>query len=138
MLQPDRLAPALDTPFVMALTRPRKAGLEEIMRGQRGKALGQHALRPDHLADGRGQIVVRHPLGHATERGKGPHVRIQQRQLIAAVIEPHKVIAGVHEAHEEFPGVPLLPAFCNHHIKKVHLRSLPRPIAQWDKYFGAL
>jgi hypothetical protein len=65
-------------------------------------------------------------------------VRIQQGELIAAVIEPHKVIAGVHEVHEELPGVPLLPTFFHHHIKKVDLGSLPRPIAEWDKHFGAL
>ena len=137
MLQTDRLAPALDTPLVMAFARPRKAGFEEIMRGQRGKALGQHALRPDKRADGRGQMVVRHPLGPATAIGQGPHVRIQQRQLIAAVIEPPKVLAGVHEAHEDLPGVPLLPAFFNHPINKVHRGSLPRPRAPWEKYFGA-
>jgi len=122
MLQTDRLAPALDAPFVVALARPCKAGLKEIMRRQGRKAFGQHPLGPNDFADGGRQIVIGNALRYATEIGKGPHMRIQERQLIAALIEPHIIIAGVHEVHEELPGMPLLPALIDHHIKKVNLR----------------
>jgi hypothetical protein len=138
MLQPDRLAPTLDPAFIVPLARPSKAGLEQIMRRQRSKPLGEHALRPSDLADGRRQIVVRHPLGHPAEIGKGAHMGIQEGELIAAVIEPHEVIAGIHEVHQQFPGVPLLALLVDHHIKKIHLRQLSRSITEGDKHFGAL
>src|SRR5262249_23663220 len=126
------------TTAVVALARPRKAGLTQRMRGQRGEALRQHALRPDDLTDGRGQIVVGNALGHTAKIVEGTHMRIQERQLITAVIEPHKVIAGVHEVHEAFPGMPLRSTLFDHHVKKVDFRAFPRPIAEWHKDFRRL
>src|SRR5262249_47217019 len=72
MLQPDRLASALDAPFVVARARPGKTGCEEILRRQRGQPLGPHALRSDDLADGGRQMGVRAALPHAPAIRPGP------------------------------------------------------------------
>src|SRR5215470_8867516 len=109
MLQPNRLPPALHAAFIMSFARARKAGFEQVMTGERGKPVGQGALCPDDLAHGGSEMVIRHPVGYPAEMAKGSHVRIQQRSLITTVIEPYEVITGVHQVHEELPGMPLPP-----------------------------
>jgi hypothetical protein len=84
------LHPAL----VVTLARPGKAGLEQVVADQlRQEALGQLPLQAHPTFDRRRQIVVDQTCRYPTEPGERPHMTIEKRQLIAAVVQPHEVAA---------------------------------------------
>ena len=101
VLQADRLTARLHPALVVAFAGPREAGLEQVVAGQRLKALGQLSARelqsPPVQAGGRQhgrlEVVVDHPLGHATEVGEGAHVTVKEGELILALREPAEVAA---------------------------------------------
>ena len=85
----------------MSLAGTGEAGLEGVVTGQRGEALGQPAARELHPSDRRREVVVDHPPGHAAEVGEGAHVPVQEGELVLALIEPDVVAARVHQPEQE-------------------------------------
>ncbi len=121
----------LDAAFVMAFARPTEARLDQIMRRERRKPRRQRALAahedPD---DGRAQIVVRDPAGHAREMREGPHVAIEKTDLILALVDPREVAARVHQPHQKQPRLAARAVDIDEHLEEVDLGEIAGPIRQ--------
>jgi hypothetical protein len=116
-----------------------EARLEQIVRGQRGKARRQRPLAPDEDPhDCRFQIVVRYPRGHAVDVREGPHVPIQEARLVLPLVDPGEVATRVHQPHQEEPRLPTHRVEIDEHLEEVHLGELARPIRQRDKHLAPL
>jgi hypothetical protein len=71
----------------------------------------------------------------AAEVLEGPHMGIQERELIAALVEPHEVSSGVHQPHHEFPNLPHLAALLDSDLEEVCLGFLARAMDdEWDEH----
>ena len=128
MLQPDRLAPALDSALVVAFADPGEVGLEQVVADQRQKALRQNPLHTNDPAHGRLEIIVDASPNHSLQIGEGSHVAIQKRELVAAFIQPGELTSRVHQPQQKLPGLNPLPAYLNHHLEEIHLRFLARTV----------
>ena len=90
----DRLAAGFDAALIVALAGPTEAGLEQVVRGQRGEPRRQRPRAADQDPhDGRPQIVVRHARRHAVEVRKRADVPVEKADLILALVDPREVAA---------------------------------------------
>ncbi len=91
LLQPNVLATALHTAFVVPLARTRKAGLEEVVAHQGLEARRELPLREEHLRDRGLEIVVHAASRDDAEVSERANVAIQERDLVAVIVEPGEV-----------------------------------------------
>ncbi len=138
MLQPHALAPRLDRALVVALAPAGEAGLEEVVAHQGPEAVGQLAVNAHPALHRGGEIVVDDPRRHAAEVGEGPHVAVEEGQLIAPVVDPHEVAARERQPHQELPCRAPEAALLDRDLEEVHLGLLARPVDERDVDLGAL
>src|SRR6185436_20939683 len=82
-LPANALSPRLDTALVMARARPRKAGLEDVVRHHCLESRGQRSLRSGKHAGNSGlEIVVRGAMRDCAEVSEGANVPIEEAHLI--------------------------------------------------------
>jgi hypothetical protein len=101
-------------------------------RGQRPRAADQD---PD---DGRPEIVVRDASRDPVEVRKGADVPVEKADLILALVDPRKVAARIHQAHQEEPRLPARPVDVDQHLEEVNLRQVARPVRQRHEHLAAL
>ena len=104
-LQPHAPAPGLHAALVVPLAGAREAGLDAVVAGERREALAQGAARELHPPHRRCEVVVDRAPGHPAEVGEGPHVTVEEGELVLALIEPDEVPPRVHQPHQEEPGL---------------------------------
>jgi len=102
---------ALDTALrVRLLAGARDAGLIEIVRAQRDKAVGlDPAAALEHLRDRRAQVVIAQQREDSAEELKRLDVRLQERLLGLACVRLHKAAAEKHARtrnRHTFVGTP--------------------------------
>src|SRR5215208_3496767 len=95
-------------------------------------------LRAYDLLNGRREVVVDDPPRNPSEVREGPHMGIQERELVAAVVEPHEVASGVHKAHHELPSLPPPAALLGGDLEEVHLGFVSGAMDQRDEDLGRL
>ena len=129
-LESDRFAARLDAALVVALARPAKAGLHEIMRGQRREAIREGPLAADQdPTDGRAQIVIGQPRRDAQMR-EGPDMAVEKADLVLARVDPAKVAAGIHQAQQKQPRFAPHAGEVDQDLEEIHFRQLAGPIRQ--------
>jgi hypothetical protein len=121
MLETDRLPAALHAALVVAFPDAREVGLEQIVADQRQESLGEFAPRADDLAHRGREIIVDAAPRDSAQVCECPHVTIEKRQLIAALVEPGELAARVHQPHQELRGFAPFAADFHHHLEEVDL-----------------
>ena len=138
-LPAERFAARLHAAFVVAFAGPAEARLHQVMRRERRKPRRQRALAADEDPDdGRAEIVVRDPAGHAIEMREGPHVPIEKTDLVLALVDPGKVAAGVHQPHQKEPRLATGAVEIDEHLEEVDLGEIPGPIRQRHEHLATL
>ena len=138
MLQPDRLPARLHAALVVALARPGEAGLEQVMAGQRLKALGELAVREQHPPHRRLEVVVDTARRHPAEVLEGAHVAVEEGQLVLTLVEPDEVAPRVHQPHQELPRLAALARYLDGDLEEVDLRLVARAVHQRHVDLGTL
>jgi hypothetical protein len=109
------------------------------MRRERREPRRQGAGGPDQNPDDGGpQIVVRDAGRDAPEVRKRADVAVEKADLILALVDPRKVAARVHQAHQEEPRLLPLPIDVDQHLEEVDLREIAGPIRQRHEDLAAL
>ena len=123
-LLPHGLAAGFDAAFVVALAGPTEAGLQQVVRGERGEPRRQRPRAADQDPhDRRAQIVVRDARRHAVEVRERADVPVEKADLILALVDPREVAARVHQPHQEEPRLPAR----RRRRRPAPRRSRPRP-----------
>ncbi|MCY4639266.1 MAG: hypothetical protein OXC94_02870 [Chloroflexi bacterium] len=138
MLQPHAPAARLHATLVMALAGPGEAGLVQVVADQRLKTLGEPAPGELHPLHRRREVVVDDAPGHPAEVGEGPHVAVEEGDLVLAVVEPDEVAARVHQPHQELPGLAALTVHLDGDLEEVDLGLVARAVHQRHVDLGAL
>ena len=109
----------------MPLPRARKARLQQIVRAQRCKAPAELPFHPQPPLHRRLEVVVDAARHHPAEMLEGAHMPVQERDLVAAFVEPREVVARVHQVHHEQPHALPRAGNLHGHLEEVHLRGVP-------------
>jgi hypothetical protein len=115
----------------VALAGPAEAGLQQVVRGERGKPDRQRARAADQDPhDGGAQIIVGDASGHAAEVRERADMTVEKTDLILALVDPGEVTARVHQPHQEQPGLPPRPVDIDQYLEEVDLGEITRPVRQ--------
>ena len=90
MRQTDSLAARLHAALVVPLAGAGEARLEQVVAHQRLESSRQLTLAAHPPTHRRTQIVVDQTQRHAAEVRERPHVAVEERHLVAAVVQPHE------------------------------------------------
>ena len=63
---------------------------------------------------------------------------IEERELVAPLVEPYEVPSRVHKAHHELPHLLNLPILFDSHLEEVHLRFVAWAVDERDEHLGLL
>jgi len=109
------------------------------VRRQRGESRRQGAGAPDQDPDHHGpQIVVRDASRNPVEVRKRADVPVQKADLILALVDPRKVAARIHQAHQEEPRLPARPIDVDQHLEEVDLGQIAGAVRQRHEHLAAL
>ena len=116
----------------MPLAGAREAGLDAVVAGERREALGQGAARELHPPHRRCEVVVDRAPGHPAEVGEGPHVTVEEGELVLALVEPDEVPPRVHQPHQELTTKWLRRG--THHGVADLIRAVEAWVADWNEH----
>ena len=71
-----------------------------------------------------------HRRGTRAEVFEGACVTVEERHLIATVVEPGEVATRVHEPHQELPRLATLAVLLDGDLEEVHLRLVAGTVHQ--------
>jgi hypothetical protein len=109
------------------------------VRWRRGEPRRQRARAADEDPhDRRAQIVIRDAGRHGVEVRERADMSVEKADLILALVNPGKVAAGVHQAHQEEPRLAAGPVDVDQHLEEVDLGEIARPIRQRHEHLAAL
>jgi hypothetical protein len=84
------------------------------------------------------KVVVDAARRHSAEVRERAHVPVEERHLIAALVEPREVAPRVHEAQHEHPPFAALAVDLHGDVEEVDLRLVGRPVDERDEHLGFL
>ena len=136
VLQPDRLAPALDAPLVVPLPGSREARFEQVVTGQCPESIRQFPIpQPQQPLHRRRQVVVDEAPGHAAQVRERTHMAVQKARLVAAVVKVDEVPPRVHQPYQELPNPAPDAPLVNQHLEEVNLGLVPGAVDQRNENF---
>ena len=133
MRQTDSLAARLHAALVVPLAWTGEARLEQVVAHQSLEPSRQLTLAAHPATHRRTQIVVDQPQRHATEVSERPHMAVEERHLVAAVVQPHERTARVRQVQQELPHPVSHTVLLHRHLEEVHLATLAGTVHQWNE-----
>src|SRR5882724_133750 len=137
MLPTDVSTAALDTTFVVALARPAKASLKGIVSDHRGEARSQLARCSDQdSCHGCAEVVIGNCGDESGKMSEGGDVSREKPRRVLPRTELGEVASGMHQSHEEEPG--LLANTCEFHpdFEEVDLSKFPGLVNQRHRHLA--
>ena len=100
------------------------------MAHQRLESSRQLTLAADPATHRRTQIVVDQPQRHAAEVSERPHMAVEERHLVAPVVQPHERTARVRQVQQKLPHPVSHTVLLHRHLEEVHLAALAGTVHQ--------
>jgi len=136
--QSDAAPPGLDAALVVTLPGPREARLKQVVADQGTETIRELPVQTHAPLHCRCEVVIEHPCRHTPKIGEGPDVTIEERELVAPLVQPHEVPPRVHQANNELPHLEADSGHLHGYREEVDLGLLAWPMDQGDVHLGLL